>query len=303
MNNANILFPLNTTISMKQTGSDDQKYWLAPNGTQWLCGTNLWPWLLPQWIGRCILGFPWAQDHVCSNSDMTPSTLPRIQAWWSKRSVFHWSDHLAAISVPSVGLEDVTTQIKAFTKFTQQALNDSNQAMSLLNYEISMMKKKQYYKTHGSQYLYSISKRQAVIQTECCILIPDESSNITHLMTHMKNLISALSDLLPSLGGLLRSWFSSQSSCTNLYCGLINVISCITYILYKVVVSCITQCVTRSSRKLMMAQRLEATDHVYIPIQGLPRWLSGKESTCNAGDVGLILELRRSPGEWNGNPL
>ena len=91
--------------------------------------------------------------------------------------------------------------------------------------------------------------------------------------------------------------FPSQSSCTNLYCGLINVISCITYILYKVVVSCITQCVTRSSRKLMMAQRLEATDHVYIPIQGLPRWLRGKESTCNAGDVGLILELRRSPGE------
>ena len=58
-------------------------------------------------------------------------------------------------------MEDVTTQIKAFTQFTQQALNDSNQAMSLLNFEISMMKKKQYYETHGPQYLYSISKRQA----------------------------------------------------------------------------------------------------------------------------------------------
>lgn len=56
--------------------------------------------------------------------------------------MFHWSDHLAAISVSLVGLEDVTTQIKAFTKFTQQALNDSNQAMSLLNYEICMMKKR-----------------------------------------------------------------------------------------------------------------------------------------------------------------
>ena len=52
-----------------------------------------------------------------------------------------------------------------------------------------------------------------------------------------------------------------------------------------------------------MAQHLEATDHVYIPIQGLPTWLSGKESTCNAGDAGLILELRRSRGEGNGNPL
>ena len=28
-----------------------------------------------------------------------------------------------------------------------------------------------------------------------------------------------------------------------------------------------------------------------------------KESTCNAGDLGLIPESGRSPGEGNGNPL
>ena len=32
-------------------------------------------------------------------------------------------------------------------------------------------------------------------------------------------------------------------------------------------------------------------------------WLSGKESTCQAGDVGLIPESGRSPGEGNGNPF
>ena len=39
---------------------------------------------------------------------------------------------------------------------------------------------------------------------------------------------------------------------------------------------------------------------------GLPRWLSGKDSSCSAGDaedMGLILELGRSPGEENDNPL
>ena len=35
----------------------------------------------------------------------------------------------------------------------------------------------------------------------------------------------------------------------------------------------------------------------------LPKWLSGKESTCNGGDVGLIPGLGRSPGEGNGNSL
>ena len=33
------------------------------------------------------------------------------------------------------------------------------------------------------------------------------------------------------------------------------------------------------------------------------RWLSGKESTCQEGDSGLIPRLRRSPGGGNGNPL
>ena len=32
-------------------------------------------------------------------------------------------------------------------------------------------------------------------------------------------------------------------------------------------------------------------------------WLSGKESTCNAGDVSSIPWLGRFPGEGNGNPL
>ena len=35
----------------------------------------------------------------------------------------------------------------------------------------------------------------------------------------------------------------------------------------------------------------------------LPRWLSGKESACDAGDLGSIPGLGRSLGEGNGNPL
>ena len=38
---------------------------------------------------------------------------------------------------------------------------------------------------------------------------------------------------------------------------------------------------------------------------GLPPWLSGKESFCNAGatgDVGLIPGTRKSPGGGHGNP-
>ena len=38
-------------------------------------------------------------------------------------------------------------------------------------------------------------------------------------------------------------------------------------------------------------------------VQGLPWWLSGKESACQEGDVGSIPGLGRTPGKGNGNPL
>ena len=38
-------------------------------------------------------------------------------------------------------------------------------------------------------------------------------------------------------------------------------------------------------------------------IIGLSRWLSGKESACQAGYTGSIPGSGRCPGEGNGNPL
>ena len=35
----------------------------------------------------------------------------------------------------------------------------------------------------------------------------------------------------------------------------------------------------------------------------LPRWLRGKESACNEGDLGSILGLGKFPGGADGNPV
>ena len=43
--------------------------------------------------------------------------------------------------------------------------------------------------------------------------------------------------------------------------------------------------------------------YLYLLLLGLPWWLSGKESTYNAGDPVSISGSGRSPGEGNGNPL
>jgi len=53
-----------------------------------------------------------------------------------------------------------------------------------------------------------------------------------------------------------------------------------------------------------MFNRLQKGYFVYPKVHmGLFWWFSGKESACNAGDVGLIPGSGRSPREGNGNPL
>ena len=49
--------------------------WPAPNGTHWICGTNLWPWLPPGWIGCCTLGFAWIHGRD-TKIITTPANLP-----------------------------------------------------------------------------------------------------------------------------------------------------------------------------------------------------------------------------------
>ena len=49
---------------------------------------------------------------------------------------------------------------------------------------------------------------------------------------------------------------------------------------------------------------MEYTYMEYIfHLLGFPHGSDGKESTCNAGDLGSIPELGRSPGGRHGNPL
>ena len=48
---------------------------------------------------------------------------------------------------------------------------------------------------------------------------------------------------------------------------------------------------------------LEKRQATHSSILGLPCGSGGRESTCNAGDLGPIPELGRSPGEGKGYPL
>ena len=105
---------------------------IAPNGTQWLCGLNLWPWLPVGWVGRCTLGFVFVHGSIKPGLHQPPVNLPYRHTRWT-RSVFQWYGYLAALFVPSVGTTDIMVKVQALTNFIKQALLDRTKAIQALN--------------------------------------------------------------------------------------------------------------------------------------------------------------------------
>ena len=110
-----------------------QSRWLAPNGTYWICGSYLWARLPPGWIGRWTLGLAFTHGFIFSELPEKPANLPHLKTQWA-RSAFHWCDYLAAVFVPSLGTTDVLLWADALTNFTQQVLQDSQKAISALQF-------------------------------------------------------------------------------------------------------------------------------------------------------------------------
>lgn len=115
--------------------------------------------------------------------------------------------------VPSIGLKDIIAHIESLTKFTQQAFNDSQQSLSLLNTEMCLVRKAILQKRMALDVIAaSQGGTCAVIQTGCCVFIPDESANVSSLLNHVRTQVIALSDQTPSLGRLTNQWFRSWDS-------------------------------------------------------------------------------------------
>ena len=60
--------------------------------------------------------------------------------------------------------------------------------------------------------------------------------------------------------------------------------------------------ISKLSVHKLLKPSLENFGHYFVSV-GFPCSSAGNESTCNAGDLGLIPGLRRSPGEGNGYSL
>ena len=88
--------------------------------------------------------------------------------------------------VPSLGTTDIMLWVDALTNFTQQALQDSQKAISALNAEQAQIRKVVLQNRLALAILSAVQGGTcAIIHTQCCTYIPDMSTDVTHFTESM----------------------------------------------------------------------------------------------------------------------
>ena len=110
---------------------------------------------------------------------------------------------MPAVFVPSLGTTDVMLRVDALTNFTQQALQDSQKAISALNAEQTQIRKVVLQNRLALDILTAAQGGTcAIIHTQCCTYIPDMSTNVTHFTKLMNKMIEAMDTPEASIASL-----------------------------------------------------------------------------------------------------
>ena len=101
-------------------------------------------------------------------------------------------------------------RVDALTNFTQQALQDSQKAISALNAEQIQIRKGVLQNRLAFNILTAARGGTcAIIHTQCCTYIPDMSTRVTHFAKHTKMMIQAMDAPEASIASLQETLTSS----------------------------------------------------------------------------------------------
>ena len=152
--------------------------------------------------------------------------------------------------VPSLRTTNVMLRVDAVTNFTQQALQESQKAMSALNAEQIQIRKVVLQNRLALDILTTARGTCAIIHTHCCTYIPDMSTNVTHFTKHMNKVIEAMDTPEASIATLWEKLTSSPWWKTIL-------ITIILIVLFLLLAPCICNCVAGFASSRMKAFKLQ----------------------------------------------
>ena len=142
-------------------------------------------------------------------------------------------------------------RVDALTNFTQQALQDSQKAISALNAEQAQIKKVVLQNRLALDILTAAQGGTcAIIHTQCCTYIPDINTNVTHFTKHMNKMIEAMDTPEASFASLWEM-LTDSPWCTTI---LITIILIDLFLLFA---PCICNCITGFVSSRMKAFKLQ----------------------------------------------
>ena len=159
--------------------------------------------LLDMWLLPVGMASPWLDSEMHPRSSFylwlhiselpeKPANLPHLKTQWA-RFVFYWCNYLAAVFVPSLETTNVMLRADSLTNFTQQTLQDSQKAISALNAEQIQIRKVVLQNRLAWDILTAAQGGTcAIIHTQCCMYMPDMSTNINHFTKYMDKMIQAM---------------------------------------------------------------------------------------------------------------
>ena len=101
--------------------------------------------------------------------------------------------------------------VDALTNFTQQALLDTKKAIEVLNEEQKQMRKAVLQNRMALDIITAAQRGTCtVIKVECCVYIPDLSSNVSDAVNDLQHQILSMQDSSLSFWEQVKSWFMSD---------------------------------------------------------------------------------------------
>ena len=127
-----------------------------------------------------------------------------------------------------------------------KALNDTQHSLSLLDLEVSQMRKAVLQNRMALDVLTAAQGGTcAIIKTECCVYIPDYHRNISGFLSDMSHQIKSMSDPTLSLNDWLNSWSGPGfwTTIKTLFIGLIILL------VFLIIICCLFHCLSSACQQ------------------------------------------------------
>ena len=192
----------------------------AYNGTYFVCGNNAYPWLPWDWAGSCYLAY--VVPYVHHYTDLRDH--PEIHLLRAKRSVSE-TERFFMIAFPLYGtakaaqeLIHMASTLERIANETRDGFEEVSAAISEVSAEVVAIRTVALQNRLALDYvLASQGGTCAIVGSECCTYIPDDSENITPLADHIRRVAKTIQDEGNQYHnynppGWLGQWFGSWGS-------------------------------------------------------------------------------------------